>query len=52
MSTYAIGDIQGCHQSFLNLLERCAFDSTRDRLWLVDAGGRELAAFARTSAGR
>ncbi len=35
MSTYAIGDIQGCHQSFLNLLEHCAFDPEHDRLWLV-----------------
>lgn len=35
MGTYAIGDIQGCHQSFLNLLERCAFDPAKDRLWLV-----------------
>lgn len=35
MSTYAIGDIQGCHDSFLRLLETCAFDPTQDRLWLV-----------------
>ena len=35
MSTYAIGDIQGCHQSFLNLLTHCGFDPARDRLWLV-----------------
>ncbi|MBL8414643.1 MAG: symmetrical bis(5'-nucleosyl)-tetraphosphatase [Propionivibrio sp.] len=35
MATYAIGDIQGCFDSFTRLLERCAFDATRDRLWLV-----------------
>ncbi len=33
--TYAIGDIQGCHQSFLSLLTHCAFDPAHDRLWLV-----------------
>jgi bis(5'-nucleosyl)-tetraphosphatase (symmetrical) len=35
MSTYAIGDIQGCFDSFQRLLERCAFDPARDKLWLV-----------------
>lgn len=35
MSTYAIGDIQGCYDSLQNLLERCAFDPAQDRLWLV-----------------
>ncbi len=35
MATYAIGDIQGCYDSLLSLLEHCAFDSARDRLWLV-----------------
>lgn len=35
MATYAIGDIQGCHESFLNLLAACAFDPARDRIWLV-----------------
>ncbi|NMG64970.1 symmetrical bis(5'-nucleosyl)-tetraphosphatase [Azoarcus indigens] len=35
MATYAIGDIQGCYQPLLALLERCAFDPARDRLWVV-----------------
>lgn len=35
MSTYAIGDLQGCAQSFDRLLERIAFDRREDRLWLV-----------------
>lgn len=35
MATYAIGDIQGCFDSFQRLLESCAFNPTRDRLWLV-----------------
>lgn len=35
MNTYAIGDIQGCFDSFRRLLDRCRFDSATDRLWLV-----------------
>jgi bis(5'-nucleosyl)-tetraphosphatase (symmetrical) len=35
LAIYAIGDIQGCFDSFRRLLERCAFDPARDRLWLV-----------------
>jgi bis(5'-nucleosyl)-tetraphosphatase (symmetrical) len=35
MSTYAIGDIQGCQDSFLHLLDGCRFDPAKDRLWLV-----------------
>ena len=35
MSTFAIGDIQGCFDSLRALLARCCFDPREDRLWLV-----------------
>ncbi|MGB4913594.1 MAG: symmetrical bis(5'-nucleosyl)-tetraphosphatase [Candidatus Dechloromonas phosphoritropha] len=35
MATYAIGDIQGCFDSFRTLLDACSFDPASDRLWLV-----------------
>src|ERR1700687_1491671 len=35
MSHYVIGDIQGCHPEFRQLLEGIAFDPARDLLWLV-----------------
>ena len=35
MATYAIGDIQGCFDSFQSLLDLIRFDPARDRLWLV-----------------
>ncbi len=35
MATYAIGDIQGCYDSLQRLLALCAFNPSRDRLWLV-----------------
>jgi bis(5'-nucleosyl)-tetraphosphatase (symmetrical) len=35
VSTYAVGDIQGCFEPFMALLERIAFDPARDRLWLA-----------------
>jgi bis(5'-nucleosyl)-tetraphosphatase (symmetrical) len=35
MTTYAIGDIQGCFQSLLKLLEKIDFNPINDTLWLV-----------------
>lgn len=35
MSTYAIGDIQGCYTEFRQLLEQMRFDPAQDKLWLV-----------------
>ena len=36
MTHYAIGDIQGCHAEFCELLDLMAFSRHDDRLWLVD----------------
>ena len=35
MALYAIGDIQGCHAEFCELLDLIGFSPSRDRLWLV-----------------
>lgn len=35
MSIYAVGDVQGCHTEFQQLLEQMRFDPAQDRLWLV-----------------
>jgi bis(5'-nucleosyl)-tetraphosphatase (symmetrical) len=35
MSIYAVGDVQGCYPSLRRLLDACAFDPGKDRLWLV-----------------
>src|SRR5512147_351276 len=35
MAHYAIGDLQGCHDEVVQLLELVGFSPARDRLWFV-----------------
>jgi bis(5'-nucleosyl)-tetraphosphatase (symmetrical) len=35
MAVWAIGDIQGCYSSFMELLEKISFDPEVDKLWLA-----------------
>jgi len=35
MARYAIGDIQGCYQSLLNLLDEISYHPEKDRLWFA-----------------
>jgi len=35
MAVFAIGDIQGCHEDLMRLLERIHFDAGEDQLWFA-----------------
>ncbi len=35
MATFAIGDVQGCYDQLMRLLERAGYDEARDVLWFV-----------------
>jgi bis(5'-nucleosyl)-tetraphosphatase (symmetrical) len=56
MAIYAIGDIQGCYDEFLQLLDKIHFKTDRDQLWLtgdvVNRGPKSLATLRRVYAMR
>src|SRR5690348_4036761 len=46
MAVFAVGDLQGCYDELMQLLERIRFDPTEDHLWftgdLVNRGPKSL----------
>jgi len=54
VSTFVVGDIQGCDRELQTLLEKTGFDPARDRLWLtgdlVNRGPQSLAVLRRVKA--
>ena len=35
MAVYAIGDVQGCYDDLMGLLDEIHFDSSKDKLWFT-----------------